>query len=140
MGTPLARGVPYIETTWAQWRQLHPDTRVLSSETGHQRNYNLYPYGDYRQDDDNTFSRTNPTPDPAFPGKHMTTGLIAGGVARAYVHEEIAEQTKQRRGTLDDEIAGMPIVIVYDVDHTLLVAFHRGVPGVELRLQWSEAP
>lgn len=26
-------------TTWGKWKQRHPDTRVLSLETGHQRNY-----------------------------------------------------------------------------------------------------
>ena len=28
-----------VTTTWKEWRSLHPDTQVLSLDTGHQRNY-----------------------------------------------------------------------------------------------------
>ena len=28
-----------VTTTWKEWRQLHPETKVLALETGHQRNY-----------------------------------------------------------------------------------------------------
>jgi hypothetical protein len=28
-----------VTTTWGDWKQLHPDTQVLSLNTGHQRNY-----------------------------------------------------------------------------------------------------
>ena len=28
-----------VTTTWARWRELHPDTTVLSLETGHRRDY-----------------------------------------------------------------------------------------------------
>lgn len=29
-----------VTTTWKEWKRLHPDTKVLSLETGHDRNYN----------------------------------------------------------------------------------------------------
>ena len=31
--------MPVVTTTWGEWRALHPDTLVLSIETGHQRDY-----------------------------------------------------------------------------------------------------
>ena len=31
--------LPVVTSTWGQWRQLHPDTKVLSLNTGHQRDY-----------------------------------------------------------------------------------------------------
>jgi hypothetical protein len=34
-------------TTWERWRAAHPDTRVLSEDTGHLRNYDRDPYGSY---------------------------------------------------------------------------------------------
>ena len=37
-GIALARG-SVVTTTWGEWRRRHPDTRVLSLETGHERNY-----------------------------------------------------------------------------------------------------
>lgn len=34
-------------TTWENWLETHPDTEVLSTDTGHLRNYNRDPYGSY---------------------------------------------------------------------------------------------
>jgi peptidoglycan/xylan/chitin deacetylase (PgdA/CDA1 family) len=34
-------------TTWERWQERHPDTAVLSRETGHARNYRRDPYGGY---------------------------------------------------------------------------------------------
>ena len=37
-GIALDRG-SVVTTTWGEWRRRHPDTRVLSLATGHERNY-----------------------------------------------------------------------------------------------------
>ena len=39
--------VPLTWTTWARWRSRHPETEVLSTETGFLRNYQGDPYGSY---------------------------------------------------------------------------------------------
>ncbi len=40
--------LPIAITSWAEWRARHPDTKVLSLETGHQRPYVPgLPYGEY---------------------------------------------------------------------------------------------
>ena len=36
-----------VWTTWRRWERAHPDTRVLSRETGFARNYDTDPYGQY---------------------------------------------------------------------------------------------
>lgn len=36
-----------VWTTWADWHGHNPDTRVLSTETGHAKNYGRDPYGAY---------------------------------------------------------------------------------------------
>lgn len=36
-----------VWTTWEQWRERHPETKVLSTDTGYVRNYRRDPYGDY---------------------------------------------------------------------------------------------
>lgn len=38
---------PAIEMRWDGWRALHPDTRVISGETGYARDHRRYPYGGY---------------------------------------------------------------------------------------------
>ena len=37
-GTRLA-SLPVVTTTWGEWRDSHPETTVLSLDTGHERNY-----------------------------------------------------------------------------------------------------
>ncbi|WP_308307485.1 DUF3179 domain-containing protein [Streptomyces sp. ISL-10] len=39
--------VPLVWTTWKQWRTAHPDTAVLSTDTGALRSYGSDPYGSY---------------------------------------------------------------------------------------------
>lgn len=39
--------VAALEIEWEDWVALHPDTRVLSEDTGLSRPCTLYPYGDY---------------------------------------------------------------------------------------------
>lgn len=34
-------------TDWQSWRERHPDTRVLTTDTGYMRNYHKDPYGQY---------------------------------------------------------------------------------------------
>ena len=39
---------PVVVSRWKDWREKHPDTRILSLETGHRRDYSPgKPYGDY---------------------------------------------------------------------------------------------
>ena len=41
--------LPMELTTWAAWQTRHPNTTVISSETGHRRNYRTSPYAGYFQ-------------------------------------------------------------------------------------------
>ena len=38
---------PVTWTTWGEWKAAHPETVVLSEDTGHVRNYSRDPYGAY---------------------------------------------------------------------------------------------
>ncbi|MEE8340531.1 MAG: DUF3179 domain-containing protein [Candidatus Neomarinimicrobiota bacterium] len=40
--------LPLLETTWGSWKKLFPNSKVLNSSTNYNRNYNRYPYGDYK--------------------------------------------------------------------------------------------
>ena len=43
-GTAL-KTFPVVETTWRSWKKQHPDTLVLSLNTGYARAYDVDPYG-----------------------------------------------------------------------------------------------
>ena len=38
---------PALDVKWEGWLALHPETLVVSSETGYDHDYYAYPYGDY---------------------------------------------------------------------------------------------
>ena len=55
-GIVLDRG-SVVTTTWGEWRRRHPDTKVLSLDTGHQRDYSEgAAYRDYFATDDVMFA------------------------------------------------------------------------------------
>ena len=39
--------IPALKTTLGAWLAAHPNSKILSTETGHKRNYQDYPYGTY---------------------------------------------------------------------------------------------
>lgn len=41
------REFPVVWTTWRNWREAHPETRVLTDDTGYARRYGSDPYGNY---------------------------------------------------------------------------------------------
>ncbi len=43
--------VPLVMTEWRTWRQQHPDTLVLSTNTGFDKDYTVDRYADYRESD-----------------------------------------------------------------------------------------
>jgi hypothetical protein len=78
---------PAVEMTWEGWRTLHPETRVVGSETGHSRSYNVYPYGFY-DIPDNPELLFQQTIDPRRPPKERVLGIPG---RTAYPFGELAE-------------------------------------------------
>ena len=131
--------IPFVETTWERWEQMHPGTRVIASSTGFSRDYTRYPYGDYRSDDRDTFAVTDPAPDAQFPGKALVTGVHAGGTSKVYVHS-VVRQSMGNRAVFRDEVGGLPVWVLYDSTATFLQIVHAGDPEFELDLEWTRLP
>jgi hypothetical protein len=79
---------PMVWTTWQRWREAHPGTEVLSTETGFARNYNRDPYGAYNprsgyyaSDSGTMFPLMNE--DQRFPPKSVVLGARTAGAAVA---------------------------------------------------------
>jgi hypothetical protein len=123
--SPL-RGV--LEMTWKAWKTLHPDTLVVSSNTGYTRNYQRYPYQDYRTKHSNTFRGTNPKPDARFKNKDQAFGVVVNGKAKAYVWNSVYAKLGDS-GIIEDEIADVPILIVYHRPSHFFHVFNRRISG-----------
>ena len=119
--------VPAANTTWGAWRERHPDSVVLSRDTGHARNYDRDPYASYEQSAQVIF-------DVAFRSegyhpKERVLGLSLGNTARAYPVSEL-----QRADTpIEEDMAGRRITIHYDADSVSAEARNEDgelLPGV----------
>lgn len=73
-GTSLEQ-VHVTEMAWAAWKDLHPDTRVVSSSTGFPRNYTEYPYGSYNSTGNSTTLFPVPRIDDRRPPKERILGI-----------------------------------------------------------------
>jgi hypothetical protein len=129
--------LPNALTTWAAWLADHPDTTVLSNNTG------VYPAETYRPEGDSKsfyFSYRNRT-DTMFPvadrderlaTKDQVFGLIFNNSPKAYALTDLAQSP-----VLNDTVGGQSVVIVtpdqgagpraYNRDSHV---FQAGAPGV----------
>jgi hypothetical protein len=75
--------LPAVVTSWDAWRQRHPDTSVLSLDTGHERPYLPgMPYGGYFQSPQKMFPALERRRE--LPTKEQVFGLLREGVAKAW--------------------------------------------------------
>jgi hypothetical protein len=105
---------------WGDWRASRPDTTVLSRETGHRRDYDRSPYGDYATSSRLVF----PAPlDRRYHPKEHTLGLrVVGGAARAYPAFELL----RAGGVAEERFEGSPVRIGYDPERR---SFRVDAPG-----------
>jgi hypothetical protein len=72
-----------IETDWATWRNLYPNTQVLSTQTGFSRNYGVSPYGDYATNN-NRFIFRPEIFNTALPNKDRVYAIIDNELSKVY--------------------------------------------------------
>jgi len=94
--------VPIITTTWGEWKKEHPNTQVLSRETGYSRNYDQYPYGTYEQDDQLLFGVKGL--DKSFQIKTVVYGVEIDGLSKAY-----PESVFDNQKIIEDQIGNVKL-------------------------------
>ncbi|MBX2804117.1 MAG: DUF3179 domain-containing protein [Myxococcales bacterium] len=128
LGQPL-EVAGLIDTTWGEWRRMYPQTEVL-----HRRHAAGYPYGDYREDDADTFIINNPRPDGKYPNKSYAIGLIAGGETVIWAFEELQAELGSV-GIVEDNVGGLPVLVAYDATGPSAVVFSRLRDGQTLSFE-----
>ncbi|MEM7368769.1 MAG: DUF3179 domain-containing (seleno)protein [Bacteroidota bacterium] len=112
---------PLVETTWKSWKEMFPDTKVVSRETGYSREYDVYPYGDYRTDHDRLiFPVANE--DARLERKTRVHGIIANQVVRIYPFERFQGG---KPVLIHDEFQGRPIVVIGSLVKDYIVSYGR---------------
>jgi len=93
--------------SWREWKKVHPDSEVLSRDTGFSRNYGRDPYGSYYEDSYLMFPVEHD--DQRIHPKTVIFGIEVKGVYKAYKEQDLTQ-----KGTFEDSVAGVTVRISRD--------------------------
>lgn len=103
--------LPLEHTTWQDWRARHPNTSVLSNDTGFARDYDRDPYTGYEAVAQLMFRVQHE--DKRFPVKEWVLGVEVNGVSKAYPFSALARNAGAA-GVVTDSVGGRDIRILFD--------------------------
>jgi len=105
-----------VWTTWERWRERHPDTGVLSRETGYAKNYDVDPYGSYNPRRGYYGLGSEPlfrsyAEDERFDAKAVVLGARTAEGSVAFLKDSLRSASP-----MAGELDGVPHLAVYDAD------------------------
>jgi len=122
--------VPVTMTRWSRWREAHPDTLVLSTDTGFEEDYSGDPYAEYRSTD-RLFFPVAQRDNDVFP-KTVVYGFEIDGDSVAYTEDLLREH-----GTYKNEIDGEAAAVVMRDDGSVILELgNSGARYAPIRLFW----
>ena len=127
-GTQLTM-YPVVEMTWEGWRELHPDTQVISDNTGFARTYTTdgYPYGDYEElNNDRLLDPSTPI-DERRPPKERLLGVPGADGGMAFPFGLLQDDEPHR--VVHETVDGTELVVFWDEERQAAMAFHPEVDG-----------
>jgi hypothetical protein len=130
--------VPAAWTTWARWKAKHPDTLVLTTDTGHLRPYGTDPYGSYKEKG-NYYDSGGPffpvmAANPRFPDKEVMVGVVVNNEPMAFQKSLLRSER-----AANAELGGRPIAALYDEQLDVVRVFFREAGGKALTFQFSNS-
>ncbi len=101
--------LPAEHSTWEHWRTEHPNTLVLSQDTGFKRDYGLDPYREYVEDGRPTFlsSRDSKMPRHKIGPMEPVLGVNIGGTQKAYPFSLLKKKPDQFADHVGDTTLGI---------------------------------
>ncbi len=103
------KALPLTHTTWRAWRRAHPDTLVLSTDTGHRRDYDRDPYAAYEKERGLYFPVSAKS--ARYHPKERVLGVEIGGRFNAYPFAELSRTGKRE---IRDELGGTELRVEFD--------------------------
>lgn len=112
----ILRVLPLTQTTWGDWRNTHPQTQVLSTQTGHDRPYAQDAYPGYEDSPDVMFPVAFRS--AGFHPKERVLGVQVGPLSKAYPFVELAKT----RGAITDQLGTTRYTVRFDAAHARATA------------------
>ncbi|MEE9326142.1 MAG: DUF3179 domain-containing protein [Cocleimonas sp.] len=104
--------IPSSHTSWQDWLKKHPNSKVLSNETGFSRDYSRSPYGDYNNNKSTYFPVA--FRNKQYHPKERVLGVTINGKQKVYPFSELA---KTKKNSLNDNFAGKQFKLTFDVEN-----------------------
>jgi hypothetical protein len=102
--------VPTRLLSWADWRQAHPDGLVLSTRTGHRRDYGSNPYEGY-EDAERPFLFAG-EPDPRLPPTEHVLG-VSDTATIAFPYSELERLSSEGVTAVHRTVGGKRLVVLW---------------------------
>ncbi|GBC81604.1 hypothetical protein HRbin10_00716 [bacterium HR10] len=118
-----------VQTTWAKWKQLHPDTLIVSNRTPHQAHYKPFRWQPRQLSP--VFERTLTHRDERLGRMELVLAVALGDERKAYPLSTL----KQAGGVVNDVVGGVPIVVFYDPQTNTAAAYERTLGKRVLRFE-----
>ncbi|WP_206486089.1 DUF3179 domain-containing protein [Thalassotalea sp. G2M2-11] len=109
-----------FETTWEQFKTMYPNAQVLDENQGFSRDYQAYPYGSFRTDNNLLFNVNNKD-DDRLHKKERVLGINVGDEYIAIVIDLLMADHE----LITIEVGGEQITIAGSGDKKMAVAFHN---------------
>ena len=122
--------VPFDVISFGDWKKIHPDSLVLTTETGYVRAYGVDPYGSYYTDKRIMFPVEND--DDRMHPKEIILGFNVGDKYKAYRQDIVEEKI-----VINDEIDSNFILLVSLYNENTR-AFDRSVSNQILSFEYSD--
>ncbi len=138
-GTDLTM-YPATEMRWGAWRELHPETLVVSDETGHERDYRRHRYPGY----DTPANSATPYPQGPLDGRRPPKERVFGIPPVIYDEDLIGGAVAFPFGAMDNgepirvihqRARGRPAVIFWDSDAQGAAAYRPTYGASNLTLE-----
>ena len=110
-GTKL-KLLPSTVTIWKAWKKLHPKTKVLSLNTGYDRDYSRNPYASYDLSQKLYFPVAKL--DESYHPKTWTFGIRSGNKIKLYPFDEVLKIKTKGIIEFSDKIDGTLFLIRVD--------------------------
>lgn len=124
-----------VETSWKTWKIMYPNSKVLSLNTGYNRNYGNYPYGSYKTNGTLLFPVSNS--DLRVSLKERVLAVIDNEKAKAFRFSQL----DANENLISTSFNNKNLVIAGSKSANLMVAFNtKLVDGTVLEFQTTNSP
>lgn len=115
-----------VETSWKTWKEMFPNSTVVTTNTGFSRDYNRYPYGDYKTNNPKLIFPVS-NADTRLPGKERVLAVIENKKAKVYQFGSFENGTRIIIDTFQDK----DIVVVGNKGKNFIAAFEKKIKDID---------